>query len=290
MAKSKSPDKVLMEQLQNERKAFIRVVHSQNKALDEAMKEVEKAKREATKFKTKREKEKEKEKDERLEDAESEEKTFTFPKRNSTPYSYKPPPPYALHLTPSVSQLIYQPPSLERFNSVRKSSKAVTSLALSLEPSSPTSNHGIPIPPFSPKAPRTFKSFNTQKGPTPNLKSEASPEPTNSNSSMNLGEDIDANTSRPAYPGKRVFSDPGPGPSDTTFTEHLDPGKAPRERSRSPYGFFRVPQDEIPKVGRKRPSFLSAPHDSNTTKAKIAISPRLRIEAITWEVCPKRSR
>jgi hypothetical protein len=116
------------------------------------MKEVEKAKKEAAKFKTKRDKEKEKEKgkDRDPGDRNSDPDDFTINllKRNSTPYSYKPPP-YTLHSAPSVSQLVYQPPSLERFKSVRYSSNAVTTLALSLEPTQST-NADMLTPPSSP--------------------------------------------------------------------------------------------------------------------------------------------
>jgi hypothetical protein len=47
------------DQLQSERRAFLRVVTSQSNALDEALKEVEKAKKDAAKLKSKVEKEKE---------------------------------------------------------------------------------------------------------------------------------------------------------------------------------------------------------------------------------------
>jgi hypothetical protein len=253
MAKSKIPDKGLMDQLQNERKAFIRVVHSQNKALDEAMKEVEKARKEAAKFKSKRDKEKEKEK----EKEESHEDADLFPKRNSTPYAYRPPPPYALHSTPSVSQLVYQPPSLERFNSVRKSSNAVTTLALSLEPVKVAGDDGASA------AYTAFKSSTSQTSSQPQLNTKTAPEPSSRDPNIGINGEDHNNTARPVYPGKRVFSDPGPGQSNATFNEHLSPGFAPRERSRSPYGFSRVPQDDIPKVERKRPAFQSFSDSAN---------------------------
>jgi hypothetical protein len=253
---------LVREQLQNERKAFIKVVHSQNKALDEAMKEVEKAKKEAAKFKIKRDKEKEKEREaEKIkQDADPDDAMTDLPKRNSTPYSYKPPPPYALHSAPSVSQLVYQPPSLERFNSVRKSSNTVTSLALSLEPVRPTNDHGVPTPPTSPPDGGPYGAYTTFASPTPHSPSEAQAEssipPTSANSYPPSDDvKIDENTTaRPAQSGKRVFSDPGPGHSSATFDDFLTPDQAPRERSRSPYGFSRVPQDEEPKVERKRAS------------------------------------
>jgi hypothetical protein len=238
------------------------------------MKEVEKAKKEAAKFKIKRDKEKEKERAAEIikHEAESDDKMTDLPKRNSTPYSYKPPPPYALHSAPSVSQLVYQPPSLERFNSVRKSSNAVTSLALSLEPIRPTSNHGVPTPPTSPPDSGPYGIYTAFAAPTPQPPPEAQAEssvppiPTNIYTPSD-GVKIDENTTaRPTRPGKRVVSDPGPGHSSATFDDFLEPGQAPRERSRSPYGLSRVPQDEAPKVERKRTTAQQQSSDANPTK------------------------
>ncbi|KAH7393961.1 hypothetical protein DE146DRAFT_660391 [Phaeosphaeria sp. MPI-PUGE-AT-0046c] len=269
MAKNRSPDKALMDQLQNERKAFIRVVYSQNKALDEAMKEVEKAKKEAAKFRNKREKEKEKEKEREKQerggdlDACHDDITIEVPKRNSTPYSYKPPPPYTLHSAPSVSQLVYQPPSIERFNSVRNSSKAVTTLALSLEPTRPTNTYGMPTPPTSPPDSGPYE-YQSPFAP----QSHQSPDAPPSGHETAPGNTGDLRTSaHPAYPGKRVFSDPGPATSSDTSHEHLSPGNPPQERSRSPYGFSRVPQDELPKVHRKRPTFPFSAPDTNSSSS-----------------------
>ncbi|KAH8724602.1 hypothetical protein GQ44DRAFT_254461 [Phaeosphaeriaceae sp. PMI808] len=259
MAKSKRPDKALMEQLQNERRAFIRVVYSQNKALDEATKEIEKAKKEAVKFKTKRDKEKEKEKEEnRASDETSDEYVANQPERQSTPYSYRPPPPYTLHSAPSVSQLVYQPPSLDRINSVRKSSNAVRSLAISLEPPSP-GNCGMPTPPSSPPDGKLYESFfpSTTDVPHPQPPPPAT----------GPWESARASETPPQQSGKRVFSDPGPGQPRSSPTEHLGPGNIPRERSRSPYGFSRVPQDQAPKVERKRPFFSDSPQSSNTANS-----------------------
>ncbi|KAH7085439.1 hypothetical protein BKA63DRAFT_499616 [Paraphoma chrysanthemicola] len=257
MAKSKMPDKALMEQLQNERIAFIKVVQSQNKALDEAMKEVEKAKKEATRLKLKRDKEKEKDRgDGNDEDATLDE---VVPERLSRPYSYKPPPPYTLHSAPSVSQLIYQPPSLERFNSVRKSSNAVTSLALSLEPAGATGDYGVPTPPTSPPEQTpygAYTSYTAYVPPQPPLQSPTNEDP--QFGKRRSADDIDpvdnTKNARPAFGGTRVFSDPGPARSNATSNDHLDPGTTPRERERSPYGFSRVPQEESPRVEKKRPS------------------------------------
>jgi hypothetical protein len=67
-----------------------------------------------------------------------------------------------------------------------------------------------------------------------------------------------------ALPSCRV----GPVQSRTTLTEHLDPDNAPTERSRSSYGFSRAPQDEIPKVERKRPSSQTPSHGTSTAHAK----------------------
>jgi hypothetical protein len=265
--------KISREQLQNERKAFIRVVHSQNKALDEAMKEVEKAKKEAAKFKAKRDKEKEKEKEEEPEPEDSRDPTINLPKRNSTPYSYKPPPPYTLHSAPSVSQLVYHPPSLERFNSVRKSNNAVTTLALSLEPVKPT-NADVPTPPTSPPDNMPYNSqfyppFTQPPPPSQTGRQDAS------NSSQHTPQD-DTRTSqqqrstRPEPPGKRVFSDPGPEHSRSTSSEHLNTGSIPRERSRSPYGYTRVPNEHVPKVERKRPSFQSSFNSTSTSTPSAA--------------------
>jgi hypothetical protein len=55
-----------------------------------------------------------------------------------------------LDSAPSVSSLVYQPPSLERLKNVRNSSEAVTSLASSLEPVSSTGTYGMPTRPASP--------------------------------------------------------------------------------------------------------------------------------------------
>jgi hypothetical protein len=263
------------EQLQNERKAFIRVVHSQNKALDEAMKEVEKAKKEAAKFKTKRDKEKEKENKETQNDqgARPEELIGELPKRNSTPYSYKPPPPYTLHSAPSVSQLVYQPPSLERFNSVRKSSKAVTTLALSLEPATPTTACGMPTPPSSPPENNTYRAYSPfmpdarQSPHSYEAESEKASEPSNIGSETQDEYSNQQKGARPEHAGKRVFSDPGPGQSRTASNEHLNPGTIPRERSRSPYGFSRAPQSESPKVEKKRASFSTSPNATDTSNS-----------------------
>ncbi|KAH7095087.1 hypothetical protein FB567DRAFT_511732 [Paraphoma chrysanthemicola] len=259
MAKSKMPDKALMEQLQNERIAFIKVVQSQNKALDEAMKEVEKAKKEATRLKLKRDKEKEKDRG----DGKDEDATLddVVPERLSRPYSYKPPPPYTLHSAPSVSQLIYQPPSLERFNSVRKSSNAVASLALSLEPTRTTGDYGVPTPPISPpeQTPHgAYASYTAYTPPPPPSQSATNENPKfdNRRSADDAPPVKNTNNARPGFSGTRVFSDPGPARSNATSKDHLDPGVSPREqeRERSPYGFSRVPQEESPKVEKKRPT------------------------------------
>lgn len=225
------------------------------------MKEVEKARKEAAKFKSKRDKEKEKENKDRKGDqnANSEDINVEVPKRNSTPYSYMPPP---LHSAPSVSQLVYQPPSIERFNSVRNSSKAVTTLALSLEPTRPTSTDGMPTPPTSPPnngsygPPPPFAPYTPQPPETGRSEPVTAPNGDTASSKPNT---------RPDYAGKRVFSDPGPPLSSNTSNEHLDPGNVPRERSRSPYGFSRVPQDEIPKVQRKRPASQTASQGTGST-------------------------
>lgn len=243
------------------------------------MKEVEKAKKEAAKFKHKRDKEKEKEKekiDKIDEETSPEESNMTFPERLSTPYSYKPPPPYTLHSAPSVSQLVYQPPSLERFNSVKNSSKAVTSLALSLEPARPASTYGMPTPPptsppdkeskatYGRYADHAQQTQSTSSQPQWGFSEQSSASTQKTEPSTT--SDNEENKKPPEYPGKRVFSDPGPGQSKVTAGEHLSPGGALRERSRSPCGFSSVPQDSVPKVDRKRPFFAqtqSSP-ESNT--------------------------
>lgn len=237
------------------------------------MKEVEKAKKEAAKFKTKRDKEKEKEKQEHEgdQDADLEEINIEFPKRNSTPYTYKPPPPYTLHSAPSVSQLVYQPPSIERFNSVRNSSKAVTTLALSLEPVRPTSTYGMPTPPTSPPdnaaygSQSPFPPYPPQSSDAHQTGYETPPQPPAMGSQGSGSTGGPKTSARPEYPGKRVFSDPGPATNSDTSNENLSPGSGPQERSRSPYGFSRVPQDELPKVQRKRPTFQPSAQDTNST-------------------------
>jgi hypothetical protein len=234
------------------------------------MKEVEKAKKEAAKFKTKREKEKEKGKDEQKdEDTVPDESMIDPPERNSRPYSYKPPPPYTLHSAPSVSQLVYQPPSLERFNSVRKSSNAVTSLAMSLEPARTPGDCGVPTPPTSPPDNRPHGAYTSYTAYTPPQPPPQSPTYNASRSeNSRSGEDVPPvehmKNARPDFTGKRVFSDPGPERSRTAPNEHLNPGVMPRERSRSPYGFSRVPQEEVPNVERKRPSFQSPPQPASS--------------------------
>lgn len=245
------------------------------------MKEIEKAKKEAAKFKAKRDKEKAKEKkaEGNEQGAETDDTTPDLLKRNSTPYLYKPRPPYALHSTPSVTQLVYQPPSLERFNSVRKSSKAVTSLALSLEPSRPTSNHGVPIPPSSPPQGglhgtySTFAPFMHQSPPEIQADSSITPVSASTHLPVKSIKIDKTDTTRPTQPGKRVFSDPGPGPSSTTFSKCLNPDNLPRERSRSPYGFSRTPQAEAPTVERKRPSSQSS---SFNTSSASPVQPGIR--------------
>jgi hypothetical protein len=239
------------------------------------MKEAEKAKKEAAKFKIKRDKEKEKEREAQKigQEAETDDGITDLPKRNSTPYSYKPPPPYALHSTPSVSQLVYQPPSLERFNSVRKSSNAVTSLALSLEPVRSTSNDAVPMPPTSPPDGGPYGAYTRFAPSTPQSPQEGHAESSVRATSENTyphsnGLRTDENTTtRPAQSGKRVFSDPGPGHLSATFDDFLTPDQAPRERSRSPYGFSRVPQDETPQVERKRASTQPQFGNSNPMNA-----------------------
>jgi hypothetical protein len=250
------------------------VVHSQNKALEEAMREVEKAQKEATKVKNKRDKEKEKEKEKEPKQEDQDDPIIGLPKRNSTPYSYKPPPPYTLHSAPSVSQLVYQPPSLERFNSVRKSNNAVTTLALSLEPVKSTSTE-MPAPPSSPPDNRPYKAYSTftPSQPSPQFQAEQSD---NFESSQNTSKDDgirsppqqQQRSTRPAPSGKRVFSDPGPGQSRTEFNEHLNPGSIPRERSRSPYGYTRVPEEDNPRVERKRQSSQPFTNDTSTPSPK----------------------
>jgi hypothetical protein len=232
------------------------------------MKEVEKAKKEAAKFKTKRDKEKEKEKEKEQEDQEADpdDPIINLPKRNSTPYSYKPPPPYTLHSAPSVSQLVYQPPSLERFNSVRKSSNAVTTLALSLEPVQST-NANMPTTPSSPPGNAPYKAYSpfnpSQPPPQSQPEQQDSPESPHNTSQDDGTQAQQQRNPRPGPFGKRVFSDPGPEQSKTTSSEHLKPGSIPRERSRSPYGHTRVPKEEGPKVERKRPS--SQPFTNSTS-------------------------
>jgi hypothetical protein len=250
------------------------------------MKEVEKAKKEAAKFKTKRDKEKEKEREEKQnEDTIPDESTTNLPQRHSTPYSYKPPPPpppYTLHSAPSVSQLVYQPPSLERMNSVRNSSNAVTTLALSLEPTTPTCTNGMPTPPTSPPdngpngANRPYAAY-TPQPPLPSQEKLWVPsEPSSKYSQDDNQGGYRQNTTRPSQPGKRVFSDPGPGQANPASSEHLRPGSVPIERSRSPYGFSRVPEDEVPTVNRKRPSFQTPPptnHTGNTANHRTFSTP-----------------
>lgn len=94
-----------MDQLQSERRAFLRVVASQNKALDEALKEVEKAKKDAAKLKNKAEKEKEEWKAEEL----------------KAPLATFPP--------PSMYQLEYKAPKVDH-----ASQHMIVGLAMSLEP------------------------------------------------------------------------------------------------------------------------------------------------------------
>jgi hypothetical protein len=238
------------------------------------MKEVEKAQKEAAKFKNKRDKEKEKEKEKELkQEDQDEDPIINLPKRNSTPYSYKPPPPYTLHSAPSVSQLVYQPPSLERFNSVRKSNNAVTTLALSLEPVK-SANAEMPTPPSSPPDNEPYKAYSTFNPSQPPPQSQAE-QHDNSESFQNTSKDDNTpppqhqqRSTRPAPSGKRVFSDPGPEQARTESSEHLNPGFIQRERSRSPYGYTRVPEEDIPKVERKRPPFQTYTNNTNTPDPK----------------------
>jgi hypothetical protein len=235
------------------------------------MKEVEKAKKEAAKFKTKRDKEKEKEKEKDQDQGDHitdpDDSTINLPKRNSTPYSYKPPPPYTLHSAPSVSQLVYQPPSLERFKSVRNSSNAVTTLALSLEPSQ-SKNADMPTPPSSPPDDMPYEAYSPFNPSQPPPPSQTEKRDAPEHSHHNLRDDITTaqqqKSTRPGPSGKRVFSDPGPEQSRTAPREHLNPGNIPRERTRSPYGYTRVPTEAIPKVERKRPSFQPSTNSTST--------------------------
>jgi hypothetical protein len=244
------------------------------------MKEIEKAKKEALKFKIKRDKEKEKDKDKKgdlITDSIAEDSANYLPGRQSTPYSYKPPPPpppYTLHSAPSVSQLVYQPPSLERINSVRKSSNAVTRLALSLEPAGITSTQSIPTPPTSPPDNGPYGTYSPHipdyppTSPASSQTKSWGPSIPRSAKRQDFGvEDNSPHTKRPNQSGKRVFSDPGPAQMSTASSEHLSPGSASRERSRSPYGFSRVPEDDAPKVERNRPSFQSPPQSTRAGNA-----------------------
>jgi hypothetical protein len=253
------------------------VVHSQNKALEEAMREVEKAQKEAAKFKNKRDKEKEKEREKEPRQEDQDDPIMNLLKRNSTPYSYKPPPPYTLHSAPSVSQLVYQPPSLERFNSVRKSNNAVTTLALSLEPVKSTSAE-MPTPPSSPPDNGPYKAYSTFNPSQPPPQSQAEQQG-KTKSSQNISKDDDITppppppqqqqrSTRPTPSGKRVFSDPGPEQSRTESKEHLKPDSIPRERSRFPYCYTRVPEEDNPRVERKRQSSQPFTNDTSTPSPK----------------------
>ena len=96
------------DQLQSEPRAFLRVVTSQSNALDEALKEVEKAKKDAAKLKSKVEKEKENMKVEEPKVA-----LGTLP-------------------PPSMYQLAYEAPKVDH-----APQHTIVGLAMSLEPATP---------------------------------------------------------------------------------------------------------------------------------------------------------
>ncbi|KAF2728449.1 hypothetical protein EJ04DRAFT_99341 [Polyplosphaeria fusca] len=233
MAKQKSPSKEVMDQLQSERKAFIRVVASQSKALNEALKEVEKAKKEAAKLKSKADKEKEKHK---LKETSAEKGNQDVASELDGENTLKPPPsPLGMLPSPSVAQLTYVPPQIDTAPQT-----AVMQLALSLEPARPDTSAGVPTPPpeFKPYWTGTQSRY-------------GSPEPASVPQSFNSTKSHDAGTHADRPNSKRVFSDPGPTKPDPQTDQHLNPEGTSRERSRSPYGFSQVPKDGPPKVERK---------------------------------------
>lgn len=245
MAKSKSPDNKLMDQLQSERKAFIRVVASQSKALEEALKEVDKAKKETAKLKNKADKEKQKQKEK---EKETESETPEKPDDRST---LQPPSMYMLP-SPSVTQFVYTPPPIDTTPQT-----AVMSLALSLEPPKSTYSSEMPSPPTSPPNSSTYNSYPTPpqppqppQPPYPSFQDTTQPPP----------------KTPPTRPdnAKRVFSDPGPPKRKPVPSETLHPGSPPRERSRSPYGFSRVPKDDPPNVERARSPYGPRPAKPDT--------------------------
>ncbi|KAH7138320.1 hypothetical protein B0J11DRAFT_12724 [Dendryphion nanum] len=256
MAKSKHADKKLMDQLQSERKVFIRVVASQNRALDEALKEVDNAKKETVKLKNKAESpgglkhtlSKKERKKQQKEEAQNP-KLKDEPKDNSL----KPPPMYSLQ-APSVSQFVYNPPPIDT-----STSSAVMTLALSLDTPS-TSAHPQPpqpsktfprTPSYGNDMPNMFDWFTSPPETEPTPKHPPPPPPPYVHTPPESSTPRSA-TERPE-PAKRVFSDPGPRQPDQAPTNTgLNPGNMFRERSRSPYGAARTPQKEFPTVERKR--------------------------------------
>ncbi|KAF2466714.1 uncharacterized protein BDR25DRAFT_345319 [Lindgomyces ingoldianus] len=228
MAKTRSPNRELMDQLQSERKAFIRVVASQSKALDEALKEVDKAKKEASKLKSKVDKEKQREK-------EKEQERIPEQKPGFEPQSL------GMLPSPSVTSLAYTPPQIDK-----APQNSIVKLALSLEAPGPKYT-GTPAQPTHPDTDPYGQRSCFCSPPTPPYPSSSPPPPPTFNAANDRPKS-DPNRLN----AKRVFSDPGPPKTAASANETLHPGGANRERSRSPYGFSRVPRDEPPKVERSR--------------------------------------
>ncbi|KAF2800816.1 hypothetical protein K505DRAFT_412719 [Melanomma pulvis-pyrius CBS 109.77] len=254
MAKTKSPNKELMDQLQSERKAFIRVVASQSRALNEALGEVEKAKKETTKLRGKAEKEKKDLEKAKQKEKEKEKLNSKDPEKPEVGAGATLQPPSLYMLPgPSVSQLVYSPP---KFDSAPQS--AVVSLALSLEPArSSSTDEALPTPgyPFPRSTPR-YEFTDPKEAPTP----PTSPHGTNPYGHYTAPPPFTTTeqavpkpqpeSNRPPFE-KRIFTDPGPAKPETNG-ENLYPRGPFQERARSPYGFPPTAKEE---PGKRKPSF-----------------------------------
>ncbi|KAF2018479.1 hypothetical protein BU24DRAFT_421463 [Aaosphaeria arxii CBS 175.79] len=254
MAKMKNPNKALMDQLQSERRAFIKVVASQTKALDEALKEVEKAKKETAKLKVKADKEKQKQ-DELARKASVKNGPIAEDASHLSP-----PPIYSLP-APSVTQFVYTPPEI-----TMAPQTAVMTLALSLEAPKPAESP-------SDQTKQTPASTGDASSPPPDYFDFNAPPSFGMPPPPYINMQPPSNPPNKPEPNKRVFSDPGPGVQNQFSNGNLRPDNPIRERSRSPYGSSRKPQEDPLNVPRKRPSQNFQPEPPPLPRRPVPPSP-----------------